>query len=76
MNKIAIISDIHSNYSALTAVLDNIKKKNVEKIICLGDIVTRCANPDLVIDVLRKEADIIIKGNCDDIVYKNTKYTI
>jgi predicted phosphodiesterase len=38
--KIAIISDIHSNYMALDAVLENLKKqKNIEKIFCLGDLV-------------------------------------
>ncbi len=36
--KIAIISDIHSNYVALDAVLEDLKKqKNIEKIFCLGD---------------------------------------
>ena len=75
MNKIAIISDIHGNYSALTAVLENIKKRNIEKIICLGDLVTKCSNPDLVIDTLQKEADVIIKGNCDDLVYRNPNYS-
>jgi len=75
MSKIAIISDIHSNYTALKTVLDDIKNKNVDKIFCLGDLVTKCANPDLVIDTLQKEADIIIKGNCDDLICNNKKYS-
>ena len=37
--KYAIISDIHSNYEALKSVLDDIKKQNVDKTICLGDII-------------------------------------
>ena len=35
---IAIISDIHGNHVALSAVLAEIDKMSVEKIICLGDI--------------------------------------
>jgi len=37
--RVAIISDIHSNIWALEAVLSDIKKLGVERIICLGDII-------------------------------------
>ncbi len=37
--KIAIISDIHGNLEALKATLNNIEKRKVDKIICLGDII-------------------------------------
>ena len=32
MNKIAIISDIHGNYTALTTVLNDIKKEILKKL--------------------------------------------
>ncbi|MHC5155602.1 MAG: metallophosphoesterase family protein, partial [Planctomycetota bacterium] len=35
----AIISDIHSNLEALTTVLDDIEKRNIKTIYCLGDVV-------------------------------------
>jgi len=35
----AIITDIHGNLEALTAVLDAIREKNASRIICLGDLV-------------------------------------
>ena len=41
----AIISDIHGNLEALTAVLEDIRGKGVEEIICLGDIVGYGPNP-------------------------------
>lgn len=75
MDKIAIISDIHGNYNALTAVLNDIKERNINKIICLGDLITKCANPDLVVDKVQQEAYVIIKGNCDDAVCKNDKFS-
>jgi putative phosphoesterase len=38
-NRIAIISDIHGNLSALNAVLDDIALREVNEIYCLGDLV-------------------------------------
>ena len=34
MEKIAIISDVHGNITALNAVLDDIKKRGISKIFC------------------------------------------
>lgn len=65
MDKIAIISDIHGNITALNAVLEDIKKRNINKIFCLGDYVTKCTHPDLVIDKVRQVCDVILMGNCD-----------
>lgn len=39
--KIGVISDIHGNIDALDAVLKEIKKENIDKIICLGDFIGR-----------------------------------
>lgn len=74
MNKIAIISDIHGNKTALEAVLSDAHLRNVDKIYCLGDSVTKCANPDVVIDLLQHNCDIVLKGNCDDTIAKQSAY--
>ncbi len=34
----AIISDLHSNVAAVTAVLEDIRSKGITEIVCLGDI--------------------------------------
>lgn len=39
--KIAIISDIHGNLEVLKATLKDINKKQVDKIICLGDTIAK-----------------------------------
>ena len=65
MEKIAIISDIHGNITALNAVLDDIKKHNINRIFCLGDSVIKCTHPDLVIDKLREVCEVILIGNSD-----------
>ncbi len=61
----AIIADIHANLEALTAALERIKALNVEKIVCLGDLVGYNANPDETIDICRNEKIICVLGNHD-----------
>lgn len=63
--RIAIISDIHGNNTALQAVLADIKLHNVDQIICLGDTVTLGPQPKMVLDTLRELNCIFIKGNHD-----------
>lgn len=65
MEKIAIISDVHANITALNAVLADIKKRNIKRIFCLGDSMLKCCNPDLVIDKLREVCEVILIGNSD-----------
>jgi predicted phosphodiesterase len=61
----AIISDIHSNLEALLAVLDDIKKRGIQEIICLGDIIGYGPNPKECIDLAR-QFKLTILGNHDE----------
>lgn len=68
----AIISDIHANIEALDAVLGKCKELNIEKYICLGDMVGYNASPIECIDKLRSLNSInIIKGNHDEYIGKD-----
>lgn len=68
MDKIAIISDVHGNITALKAVINDIEARNISHIFCLGDSVLKSCNSDKVIDLLKEKCDIILKGNCDEAV--------
>ncbi len=68
MTKIAFISDIHSNLPALISTIDNIREKGVEKIYCLGDIIGYHTYTNEVIDLLKQEKVISIKGNHDEAI--------
>lgn len=70
MERIAIISDVHGNITALNAVISDIESRGISKIFCLGDSVIKCANPDKVVDLLREKCEVIIKGNCDEVICK------
>ena len=63
--RIAVISDIHGNLEALNTVLSASKELEVDRYICLGDIVGYGANPNECIDLVREWADLVIAGNHD-----------
>ena len=64
--RIGVITDIHSNYDALVSVFEEFKKKNVEKVICLGDIIGIGPYSHKCCEFLMKNQDMIlswIRGN-------------
>ncbi|MEA1913123.1 MAG: metallophosphoesterase family protein [candidate division WOR-3 bacterium] len=62
----AIISDIHGNLESLLKVVEKIKShKEIEKVICLGDIVGYGADPEKCIQITKKISDVILAGNHD-----------
>ena len=65
--RFAIISDLHSNLEAVTAVLEDIKSQAVEKIYCLGDVIGYGPNPNEVLRLSEKFIFTII-GNHDEAV--------
>ena len=62
-----IISDIHSNLTALETVLGAAEGK-WEKAVCLGDLVGYGPDPNEVIDRIRSLGAITIRGNHDKAV--------
>ena len=63
--KRAIISDIHGNFEALTAVLGRIGDLGVDEIICLGDIIGYGPDPLQCLDAVIDKCQLTILGNHD-----------
>jgi diadenosine tetraphosphatase ApaH/serine/threonine PP2A family protein phosphatase len=62
----AVLADIHSNYTALMAVLDDIAAKGgVDEVWCLGDIVGYGPEPSECIQLLTMVKPVCISGNHD-----------
>ena len=62
---IAIISDVHANLEALTAVIDDIRGQGVRDIINLGDTVGYGPDPAACIDLVDAACSINLCGNHD-----------
>jgi putative phosphoesterase len=65
--KIAIVSDIHGNIFALQEVIEDLKKRKCEVVLCLGDYLGYYYWPNQVIDILRAlESPFLIRGNHEE----------
>lgn len=73
--KIAIISDIHGNLEALNSVFNDINKRNVDKIYCIGDIIAKGSRQQECLDLIREKCEVVIKGNCDEHFTNNVDLT-
>ena len=72
-----ITSDIHSNLEALQAVMKDMGNsfqfnKSQDNFVCLGDIVGYAADPEDCMNLIYKNANIILPGNHD----QGTHWTI
>ena len=82
--RIAFISDIHGNFTALQAVLADIDSQKVDQVICLGDTVTLGPQPLEVLNKLKELNCVLIQGNHDAAVldpeeaekYEITEYLV
>lgn len=61
----AILSDIHGNYEALQAVLEDIEAEAVDEIVCLGDVIGYGPDPCLCLDAAMAFS-VTILGNHDN----------
>lgn len=62
-----VVSDLHSNSEALRSALGRVRRKKFDTVICLGDFVGYGAQPNQVLDVMRrlKGPKLYIRGNHD-----------
>ncbi len=74
---LAMISDIHSNTVALQAVLDDIDRRGIERIVCLGDTLGYGPRPRECLDLIRRRTTVTLMGNHDyAVLYEPNKFNI
>ena len=61
--RIAIFSDIHGNKEALEAIIADIKKENIDEVICLGDTIGIGPNPKECMDLIIENNIKTLWGN-------------
>jgi predicted phosphodiesterase len=66
--RVAVISDVHGNYHALEAVLQEIDEEGVDAVWCLGDTVGYGPLPNECSVAVEERADVCLVGNHDLVV--------
>lgn len=61
----AILGDVHANLCALEAVLADVEREGVDRILSVGDVVGYGARPRQAIQALREIGALVVKGNHD-----------
>jgi predicted phosphodiesterase len=63
--RVAVISDIHANLHALSAVLRDVDAASPDEVWCLGDTVGYGPRPNECADLVRERTDVCLIGNHD-----------
>ena len=71
--RLALLSDIHANHTALQAVLSDIRGQQIDSVVCLGDIATMGPQPKQVIAALQELGCPCIMGNHDEAVLQTDR---
>ena len=66
MERVALISDVHGNMPALEAVLEDVERRGIGRVFCLGDLVGKGPHSDRAVDVCRARCEGVVRGNWDD----------
>jgi predicted phosphodiesterase len=61
----AIVSDVHANLEALTAVLAAVEAQRADRVLCLGDVVGYNADPGACLRIVLSRAAAVVRGNHD-----------
>jgi len=62
---LAIISDIHANIEALSAVMADIEARGIQQIVCLGDVIGYGPQPRECLDLVMARTKTALMGNHD-----------
>ena len=63
--RVALLSDIHGNFIALEAVLNDLAGEQIDQFICLGDVAEAGPQPSQVVARLRDLGCLAVMGNTD-----------
>lgn len=72
--RIALISDVHGNLEALESILEDIKTKDIDEIICLGDTIDIGPNSKECVDLLIDNNIKSVLGNHEIYLLKGTDF--
>jgi predicted phosphodiesterase len=68
LDRIAVLSDIHGNVSALHAALADIEARGITRIMNLGDVVGTGPRNAEAVKIARERCEVTVRGNWDSFV--------
>jgi putative phosphoesterase len=68
--RLAIVSDVHGNYTALEAVVTSIERHGIDRVVHGGDLALGGCQPAEVIDLVRELGWPGVVGNTDEILWR------
>jgi putative phosphoesterase len=74
--QLAIVSDIHGNLTALEAVIADIERRGVDRVVHGGDLALVGCRPVEVIDRVRQLGWPGIVGNTDELLWRPEEYAV
>lgn len=66
LDRLAIISDVHGNLTALEAVLADIAARGIERILNLGDVAGKGPRGSAAVERCQQTCEVTVRGNWDD----------
>lgn len=66
--RVALISDLHGNLTALETVLDELARGRPERVLCLGDVAATGPRPRETVERLREVGCPVVMGNADAVL--------
>jgi predicted phosphodiesterase len=68
LDRIAVISDVHGNVTALEAVLADIEARGITRILNLGDVVGKGPRGSEAVKRSREACEVTVRGNWDSLI--------
>lgn len=68
MERIALVSDVHGNLTAYRAVLDDIERRGITRVLNLGDLVGKGPRGAECIELTQERCEVTVVGNWDEFV--------
>lgn len=69
--RLAVISDVHGNLTALEAVLADIEARGITRVFNLGDVVGKGPRGAECIDLCRRRCELTVRGNWDAFISRD-----
>lgn len=66
--RIAIVSDLHGNVTAFRAVLADLERRGIHRVINLGDVIGKGPRGSACIALTRTHCDMTVRGNWDSFI--------